>query len=364
MRRDSFDKVLLLSIGLAAVFGAGLASGDTWHLKDDQSWENVTEPSEGKYMLAKVKQLISSGGTESAQEALVELKEKFPEIAGPDLDAFMAADVLYAEGQWVKAVRKYDEFLENWSESWLRESALERQYSIAVAFLGGQKRRVLKILKLSAYEEAIGIMNGIADRVGNEPIAKRALVTLARGQERMGEYLDAYYTWDYIHSRWPTDKMGEESLLGMARSRHSAYRGPRYDSLSLDGAKTYYGDLLKKFPSEWAQKYDIAGKIATIKEELANKKFTIGEYYERTGSEEAAETYYQLVINKWPDTTAAKKAKAKLEVEKSDQASADEKPRKLRRRIFDAGNIFLDNWFFFFNSKSDVARETSETTQD
>ncbi|HIJ66855.1 MAG TPA: tetratricopeptide repeat protein [Planctomycetes bacterium] len=340
--------VLVLS---GAVF-SGRSCADTWHLADNGEWKKVADDEAGKYMLdvAEVKRLISVGRVDSAQQALERLKADFPDIAGPDLDAFMEAEMLYGAGKWAKAVKKYDEFIEAWPQSPLYESALEREYAIATAFLGGEKRKVLKVLKLSAYEEGVKIMRRIADRAGDAPIAERALISVARSCEKRGSFYvadpdktGAYEVWAEISARWPTGGLGRDAMLGMAHSLHSAYRSCKYDSSGLESARRYYEDFKERY-SQLADEHNIDAKIKMVDEQLAYKQFAIGEYYERSGNRQAANLYYQMVSDDWPGTDAAAMAKAKLEATETREPSP-KKERSIRRRLFDAGNTFLDSWF-------------------
>ena len=340
------------TIVLSGAVFAGRASADTWHLTGDGAWEKVADDAAGKYMLAvaKVKQLITAGEVESAQDALERLKANFPDAVGPDLDAFMEAEMLYAARKWAKAVKQYDEFIEAWPRSPLYESALEREYAIATAFLGGEKRVVLKVFKLSAYEEGIKIMRRIADRTGDAPIAKRALIAVARSCEKRGKFFvidpdqtDAYETWADISSRWPTGEIGQKALLGMAHSLHSAYRGHKYDSAGIESARRYYEDFKSRY-SALADEHNIDPKITMIDEQLAYKQFAIGQYYERAENKQAANLYYQLVVDDRPGTAAAEAAAAKLEMADTKEPSLKQE-RTVKRRLFDAGNTFLDSWF-------------------
>jgi len=345
MDTKSFIRCFTATVVLLAVsVGVGEAA-QTWILGDTQDWENIADNPHGGYILAvaDLKQLINNGQLAEAKKVVSKLKKDFPQIAGADLDAFMAAEELYAQGKWVKAVRKYDEFLNKWPNSGLYESALERQYSVAIAFLGGQKRRVMKILKLSAYDEAVKIMNDIADRTGDAPIAKRSLESLSVGQEERDKCLDAYETWADISSRWGTGRMGRVSLLGMGRSLHSAYSGPKYDSAVLESARSYYENYRLRYP-DMAVEEDITDKISTVDEQLAYKQFSIGQYYSKTDSPAAARMYYQSVIDQWPDSTAAKMAAAQMAGDPQDVA-ATTRDSRIGKRMFKAGNVVLDSWF-------------------
>ena len=56
----------------------------------------------------------------------------------------------------------------------------------------------------------------------------------------------------------------------------------------------------------------IIDKIKNINELLAEKKFKIAAFYEKTGNPLAANAYYRMVVKNWPKSTAAKLADEKL----------------------------------------------------
>lgn len=330
-------------LGFFAIISAEAA--DTYHLKDGKDWQKVGESSEGSYIVAisNVKQLIAQGKDKKAAKALEELKTTFPGFAGDDLDALIGAEILYAKKKLVKASRKYEEFLNGFPDSRFYESAMERQFSIANAFIKGHKRTVLGFLRLHAYEEADNIMHDIADRSGDAPIAKRALTRLATGYQDRMKYIEAYDVWAEISSRWPTGDMGRNALLQMAQSLHSAYKGPRYDSSTLASARTYYENFRERYPMQ-VDENDINEKIKLVDEQLAYKEFEIAEYYARAELSEAANLYYQHTADSWPETTAAKMADEVIEKLKSgEMTEAVKKP--IERKTFDAACLFLDNWF-------------------
>lgn len=331
---------------LFAVLQVSYAWGaETLHLGSDGQWKKAVDEPRGKLLLAaaKIKQVVEAGDAESALEYLSQLKVDFPDIAGPDLDVFTEAELFYAKGKWNKAVRKYDELLDSFPDSWLYSSAIERQFSVATAFLAGEKRVVLKYLKLSAYEEGEKIMHKIADRTGDAPIAKRSLRSVAESYESRKKFLDAHDAWAEISTRWPMGQMGKETILRMAQNHHSAYKGPKYDSSSLLSANSYYNQF-KTNPLYLEGEYKIDDKIKMIYEQRAYKQFWIGQYYERADSPGAANIYYRYVIEKWPESAAAKMARSEIEENQNPLGKVAKKDRKLGRKLFDAGSNFLDKW--------------------
>lgn len=344
------DRTIRLWLPVLAVFmacGNCLVCAGTLHLKDGKEWQDVSYSPEGRRLMAvaKFKQLISSGDAESATEELAKLKEAYPEIAGPAFDMFLEAEIFYANGKWTKAVHKYDEVLNKWSGNWLEQTILERKFSVGQAFLNGHKRKVLKVLNLSAFDEGETIMYDIENRAGNAPIAKRALIAIARGYERRGQFVDAYYVWEDIADRWTTGQLGMTPILEMANDQYSSYKGRDYDHTGLNKAKDHYQDFRIHHP-QLAEEYEIDERLKDIEEKLAYKQYYIGEYYDRTGSRQAAKLYYEEVRKKWPDTETAKMAEARILAWGSGltEVKPGEK-NKVGRRLFDAGNTIVDSWF-------------------
>ncbi len=336
----NMNRVLLLFVVLVFVFG-GFCAAETYHLSGEKGWQNVADLPEGEYLLAvsKIKQQLLSGDDAAVMDALEQLKADYPDLAGAQIDAFIEAEQLYADAVWHKAAVKYKQFLDTWPDSVLYPAAIERLFSIGVAYMQGEKRRFIKVLKLPAFDDGAALMRDIADREGNSPMALRALTALAENQERKKKYFEAYQTWAEIATRWPTGKTAQEALLKMPQELHASYRGAEFDAASLDSAKSYYEDFIMRYP-KLATELGTAQEIALIEEQRAYKHYETGFYYDRTGKPDVARMYYDKVIAIWPDSKAAEMARVRLD---ADAPPAIEQTR--RRKLFDVGNTFLDSWF-------------------
>jgi outer membrane protein assembly factor BamD (BamD/ComL family) len=300
---------IMLAAGLTAV----CAGAETLRLDAEGSWKEVSGRQEN-YSLAvsHLKQLVNEGKAKDAREAADRLRSEYPELAGPDFDAFMAAEMLYADGKFVKAVRSYDKFIADYPESRFYDAALDRKFAIGTAYLQGRKRKVLGIFRMKGYAEGTKIMDKISDQAGDAPISLRAMIAVAENLEKRGKYDDAWQRWSEISLRWPTGEPRKMAMLGMARCKHAAYKGPDYDVSNLVSARTYYENYQINYPRA-AQEIDIAAKLAQITEQLAYKGYHTGCYYENVGNEQGANLYYQMVIDNWPQTAAADMARAAMD---------------------------------------------------
>ncbi len=82
---------------LAVLAASSTVSADIWRLEKGQDWKPVSAQGKDKFLLAvaETKKLVNTGQTKAAREAFDKLKKDFPEIAGPDLDAFIKAEILF-----------------------------------------------------------------------------------------------------------------------------------------------------------------------------------------------------------------------------------------------------------------------------
>ncbi len=326
-----YKRLFVTLAAVAGVFALPVFSAETWRLGEEGQWKAVS--AEDKYLLAvtEIKKLVNMGETSAVGQAVDKLKKDFPEIAGPDLDAFMKAEMLFCEGKYTRTVRSYDKFLAEFPKSELYEAAMDRKFAIATAFLGGQKKRVLGVFNLSRYAEGIKVMEKISDQAGNAPIGIKAAVAVAQSYEKRGKFTEAYHKWSEISSRWPAGQIAKESLLSMARCKHAAYRGPKFDVSNLVSAKSYYENFELRYPED-AKEIDVDKILKQINEQAAYKEFSIGEYYQKTANKQSAAFYYQMVVDNWPGSTAAWMAKEAMK-EKKEEKSGTKKGKKWKDNI-------------------------------
>lgn len=301
---------------------ASAVAKETWQLKDGENWESIATDPQRQYALkvAELKDLVRTGESEAVEDILAEIKEQFPQYIGPDIDLFIEGEVKYWEDRYAKAMKQYEKLLKDYPGSEFAPAVLEREFGMAQAYLGGRKKKVLGFLKISGHAEGVEMMERISDRAGlDEPnsIGLRAAVAVAEHYETKEQYIEAYLKWSEIASYWETGPVGKRALLRMAEDNLLAYnqpsprRRPLLDASKLVTAKTYYEKYAALYPSE-TRRHDISEKIKQIDEQMAYKQFTIGQYYLRVGKTQAANLYFDMVVQDWPQTKAAGMAREAL----------------------------------------------------
>ena len=157
-------------------------------------------------------------------------------------------------------------------------------------------------------------MEKITDSSGiQSPLGLRAALAVAQNYHNREMFNDEYLKRWEISLQYKTGQVAKDALLGMAASKHAVYnRHPEekrafYDPASLSTARTYYQRFKTIYPED-AKKLEIDAMIKVIDEQLAEKQLTIAKYYHRTGHIQSANLYYDMVLNDYPNTVAAKAA--------------------------------------------------------
>jgi len=79
----------------------------------------------------------------------------------------------------------HEKILVDYPNTTLELVLLDRQFAIGTAYLGGEQKTVLKIIKLKGDAEGIRIMEKITDRAGiGSPLGLRASVSIVENYLR------------------------------------------------------------------------------------------------------------------------------------------------------------------------------------
>lgn len=313
------DRVRNTSLAVCmALLCLGATAAETWRLQDGEDWQSVAADPQERYLLAisELKDLVRSASVREVKDVLAQIKDDFPQRVGPDLELFALGEREYWKDRYAKAMVKYEKLLKDYPGSEFAGPTMDRQFEIAGAYLAGRRKTVLGVFRIRGYAEGVEIMERISDRAGlDEPnsVGLKAAVAVAEHFEAREKYIEAYLKWSEIASYWEMGPIGKRATLRMAENNFAAYNKPRekrqplLDASKLATAKTYYERFALRYPQEAAQ-HDIPAKLKRIDEQMAYKQYTVGRYYQRVRKIEAANLYYDMVIENWPETEAARMA--------------------------------------------------------
>ena len=216
---------------------------------------------------------------------------------------------------YYEAYEGFEKLLNDYPDGRYRGRALSREYEVADKFLLGAKRTTMKVFRVSAKDEAIKILEGIADHAPNTAIAAKALLRIGDYYYADKKYADSVAAYDRFLQLFPKAPLAGYATYQAAQASRAMYIGVLYDESPLRDALQRFRDYQQSFPAQ-AREQQVEGQIVAIRTMLAEKTYTVGQYYEKTRPslerKRAAAYYYQRTMREFPTTIWAQRARLNL----------------------------------------------------
>lgn len=302
--------ISLLGVLAASAFGADRAD----LLWKDGKWVRQAAAAEGTPAgeVSLIRRKIDRKKYRSAVKSVKKFLKRYPSSPLAEEVTGLAGEAELARGRYWQAYEWYERQLVEFPAGEYFEQALEKEIQIAEAFLAGRKRIALGIFRLSAKQDGIDILQGIADHAPASPQAESALLTVGRYYCDEGKWRLAADAYEQFLTLMPRSPRAPQAELALAEALLRSYRGPSWDETPLIEAQQRYKAFAAKYPAR-AKRAQV-GRI--LKEEIrsarAEKQYETGRFYVRTRKAEAAAHYFRLVIEKYSDTEWATRARAEL----------------------------------------------------
>jgi outer membrane protein assembly factor BamD (BamD/ComL family) len=159
----------------------------------------------------------------------------------------------------------------------------------------------------------IKVYEGIRLNDPTGPLADDALMAQATCYFMDNRFEDAAYHYeilrkDYVRSEHVT----QAHLLGL-QSYMNAYQGPQYDVTPLKKAETLAEQTMRNYGGSLpAERPRLQQAKETVRAQMAEREYDLGEYYRRLDYNRAARVHYSNVIKEFPDTRFAELAQQQL----------------------------------------------------
>ena len=232
-------------------------------------------------------------------------------------DSSLAEDAFFYEGEsfffanrYVQANRAYEGLIAQYSGTRYLDRAEQRRYSIAIYWLDLKKNGASllslkdpKRPKFSLASEARRILHRIRIDDPSGKLADDATYALGVAYMAINRHEDAAETFSYLRKDYPGSEHQFNAQMLELESRLKSYRGPDYDGLPLAEADKLRKQIVRQFPQESQQHMKILNdQSALITNQLAQRDYQIGEFYEGKGQNLAAKIYYEKVQENFSDT--------------------------------------------------------------
>jgi len=319
----TLNRILTAAVLVAALSAASASAAPAgWELRNG-TWVPLVAPGNGTPE-AQVAQMINDLKAGENPAAVLDAVKTW--IANNTKNPLMPqvlllqADAEILRGNKYAALYPLEDLLNNYPTSELYNAALEREYTLADAFLNGYKRKFLGLRILPTADDALELLDRIQDRQRGSAIAEQAGIRAADYYYTNGMFQEAVDSYTDFLKRYPYSQFVRKAEIRRAEASLGSFRGLLYDFTPLYDARERIANIADEFPQS-AQELQARAIDDRIYQLEGQKDLEIARYYYRAGRKHAAGYYYRRVIANWPDTAFAQEARKELATRLAGEAS-------------------------------------------
>lgn len=146
------------------------------------------------------------------------------------------------------------------------------------------------------------------------PLADDSLMALGNAYLRREQFEEAAYNYDLLIKEYPNSEHQMKAHEFGLQAKMRVYQGTMYVGGPLKDARKIADRTLTQYGEKLGPERERVAKArAQIVEEMANRDYALGQYYEGHKYFGAARMYYDSVIKEYPNTEKAKEAQARLQ---------------------------------------------------
>lgn len=324
-------------------------------------------PVEGVAALGEAETLFHDGEYKQAEKAFKRVAKAYPDSQIEEDALFMLAESRYAQKKYSWAEEGYVALLEKYPSTRYMNRTTQRLFTIGRIWLGIPQPEVSGEIqqvdfgdpqqappeKDSRFEltRAVPILPNFTDRTRpvfdtegraldalreiwlkdpTGPLADDALMLTASHYLRKEDYREAARVYDILREQYPKSPHLENAFVLGSHTRLMSYQGPEYDGKALDEAQQLKQSTLQVFPNS-KERQRLQEDLHNIREAKAERDWEMVVFYEKKGKPRAVAIYCRQILENFPDTSFADRARAKLDVLRT---QSDARPPLIRRMVF------------------------------
>ena len=144
------------------------------------------------------------------------------------------------------------------------------------------------------------------------PLADDALMMTASHYSRKGNYVEADRHYTMLREEYPNSPHVQTAFLLGSHVKLMAYQGPDYDGKSLDDAEQLKESMIRLYPAS-EDRQRLENELQKIEEAKAAREWGLVEFYDRKRNPRAQAVYCHLILEQFPETSYAARARDRLQ---------------------------------------------------
>lgn len=278
--------------------------------------EEVATESVQEHFGSMLKHYEEENWKELATEALIVIKN-FPKTTFSREANFFLGVAYFKQEEFDMANYQFTDYLTSQATPKYFEEAIQYKFDIAEKFRLGAKKHLMGFKSMPKWIpagiDAITIYDEVISALPHHDLSAHALFGKAEIQAKNEDFRASIESYQTLIRRFPKHPLSIESYIGIGeiylKQSQSEYPDPDY----LDLAELNLRKFRTDFPSE--EKVAVAhANFVLMQQYYADDLFETARFYERTNKWGAAKMYYSKIVDIYPESQLAAKARQRLEV--------------------------------------------------
>ncbi len=234
---------------------------------------------------------------------------------------FFEGESYFFADRYVQSNRAFEKLIAEYTGSNYLDRAERLRYAIAKYWLelsdSGSAVAISdpKRPKFGLAAEARRVLHNIRLDDPTGKLADDATFELGNAFLKKNSYYEAADTYEDLRLNYPRSKYVFDSLMLELESRLKSYQGPSYDATPLDKAEELIKLATRQFPTEAQENREVLEQQSSlIYNQLAQREYEVGKFYQRRGENRAAQQCFQRVAQVYPNSVFAATINEDIEV--------------------------------------------------
>ena len=310
---------------------------------------------EGLRDLERADRFAEADRTRQAVRTWKRVAKRYRETAVGEEAQFKLAEMHFAQERYALAQDAYGELFKTWPSTRYTDEATRRMFAIAQVWLGapelvtsndirqasvdesgklvaelpqsdnttGSRDPTLRIPLLPNFHDrrrpvfdtsgrALEALRSIWLNDPTGPLADDALMLSASYYLRRGDFIESDRFFQILREEYPNSPHLENAFVLGSHVKLMSYQGPEYNGASLDDARKLKESSLRLFPGN-KHRTQLREELQIVYAAQAQRDWELARYYhERKHNHRAAAIYYQQVIERFPTSSYATRARELL----------------------------------------------------
>lgn len=244
--------------------------------------------------------------------------EEFDKLPVVFPNSKLAAEGVYHAGlSWeekqdlAKAADSYQKLIDRYPYSDRIKDAVKREFEIANQFASGTKIKVIGVPVLPGAEKALELYRHIVKNAPFGSYGAEAQFRIGELYKAMAEYEEAQKAYQAVVDEYPQSELVNKARYQIAYCSMLSSKKLTYNEDAAEKAMEEFEEFKKQFPKDqYALEADESIKV--LRREKAAADFETASFYEKQKKLASAKVYYQEIVNRYPETPAAERAKERL----------------------------------------------------